>query len=220
MLQLYENIKKLRKENGWSQEELARKVGYTDRSSIARIEKGQFDLPQSKILQFAEVFNIAPGELMGRTAPPPIKIAETVQIRILGSVAAGYDKPAEEADDYETVGIPEEWLHGRSSRNFFILQIHGDSMYPHYQDGDYVFCLSTSDMGRSGRIGVVIDKETGEATLKRINYPMSGEPDYGQWMELEPINPNYPKRRISGLDLNNWMVQGRALKVIRTVEEI
>lgn len=65
MLELYENIKRLRKENGWSQEELAKKAGYTDRSSIAKIEKGLFDLPQSKIFLFADIFGIDAGTLMG-----------------------------------------------------------------------------------------------------------------------------------------------------------
>lgn len=65
MLELYENIKRLRKQNKWSQTELAKRAGYTDRSSIAKIEKGEVDLPQSKILTFAKVFGVAPGELMG-----------------------------------------------------------------------------------------------------------------------------------------------------------
>jgi transcriptional regulator with XRE-family HTH domain len=64
-LELYANIKKFRRQNGWSQEELAKRAGYTDRSSIAKIEKGQFDLPQSKILLFAEIFGVTPSELMG-----------------------------------------------------------------------------------------------------------------------------------------------------------
>ena len=65
MIKLYENIKQLRKQNNWSQEELAKRVGYTDRSTIARIESGSVDLSQSKIMEFARVFDVAPGDLMG-----------------------------------------------------------------------------------------------------------------------------------------------------------
>jgi repressor LexA len=65
MLELYKNIKKYRIMHGWSQEELAKKANYTDRSSIAKIEKGDIDLPQSKIMQFAEIFDVSAGELMG-----------------------------------------------------------------------------------------------------------------------------------------------------------
>lgn len=60
MLSLYKNIKALRLERKWSQDELAKRAGYTDRSSIAKIENGLVDLPQSKILLFANIFNVAP----------------------------------------------------------------------------------------------------------------------------------------------------------------
>lgn len=75
MLELYENIKKLRRQHNWSQEELAKKVGYTDRSSIAKIENGKFDLTQSKIRQFAEVFGVSPSELMGNDGLRPVDYA-------------------------------------------------------------------------------------------------------------------------------------------------
>ena len=65
MLELYENIRKYRKELGMSQAELAKKTGYNDRSSIAKIERGDVDLPQSKIILFANALNVSPGELMG-----------------------------------------------------------------------------------------------------------------------------------------------------------
>jgi transcriptional regulator with XRE-family HTH domain len=65
MLKLYENIRALRRHNKWTQEELAARMGYTDRSTIAKIENGKVDLPQTKIVEFAKVFNVSPGELMG-----------------------------------------------------------------------------------------------------------------------------------------------------------
>jgi transcriptional regulator with XRE-family HTH domain len=65
MLELYENIKKYRKEKHMTQDELAKKTGYTDRSSIAKIERGDVDLPQSKILLFAKALEVSAGDLMG-----------------------------------------------------------------------------------------------------------------------------------------------------------
>jgi repressor LexA len=65
MLKLYENIKNLRLEKRMTQDELARRAGYTDRSSIAKIERGLVDLSQSKIKQFADIFGVTPGQLMG-----------------------------------------------------------------------------------------------------------------------------------------------------------
>lgn len=65
MLELYRNIRKYRKEARMSQEELAKKVGYTDRSSIAKIENGDVDLPQSKIMAIAKALDVSAGALMG-----------------------------------------------------------------------------------------------------------------------------------------------------------
>lgn len=65
MLDLYVNIRNRRKELGMSQDELAKKVGYTSRSTIARIEKGEIDISRSKILSFAKALKTTPAELMG-----------------------------------------------------------------------------------------------------------------------------------------------------------
>ena len=67
MLQLYKNIKMLREEKRLSQDELAKLCGYTSRSSIAKIEKGEVDLQNSKILLFANALGTTPGKLMGLT---------------------------------------------------------------------------------------------------------------------------------------------------------
>ena len=69
MLELYENIRKFRIELNMSQAELAKRTGYGDRSSIAKIERGAVDLPQSKIMLFANALNVTPGKLMGDVEP-------------------------------------------------------------------------------------------------------------------------------------------------------
>lgn len=65
MAELYKNIKKLRQQKGWSQEYLAELMGYSGRSMISKIERGEIDLTQSRIKQFADIFNISPDDLMG-----------------------------------------------------------------------------------------------------------------------------------------------------------
>ncbi|MBQ1296615.1 MAG: helix-turn-helix transcriptional regulator [Clostridiales bacterium] len=65
MLELYQNIRDRRRDLGMSQEELAKKVGYTSRSTIARIEKGEIDLSRSKIIAFADALKTTPMQLMG-----------------------------------------------------------------------------------------------------------------------------------------------------------
>lgn len=67
MEQLYINIRKFREMRGMSQQELADKAGYNDRSSIAKIESGKVDLPKSKISDFARALNVSEQKLLGYT---------------------------------------------------------------------------------------------------------------------------------------------------------
>lgn len=59
------NILRARQALGWSQEELARRMGYKSRASIHRIEQGIIDIPQSKIAEFARVLGTSPAILLG-----------------------------------------------------------------------------------------------------------------------------------------------------------
>ena len=65
MANLYENIRKRREALGMSQNELATKTGYSDRTSISKIESGNVDLTQSRIMAFAKALNTTASELMG-----------------------------------------------------------------------------------------------------------------------------------------------------------
>jgi len=65
MDELFKRIRARRKELKMSQEELAAAIGYTDRSVISRLEKGEIDLPQSKISIFAKALDTTPEWLMG-----------------------------------------------------------------------------------------------------------------------------------------------------------
>jgi len=57
-------IKSRREELGLTQEELAQKLKYKSKSTIAKIEKGVNDIPQNKILEFAHALDTTPAYLM------------------------------------------------------------------------------------------------------------------------------------------------------------
>lgn len=59
-----EKIKQRRIELGWSLRELAKRMGYANQSTISRIEKGEIDIPQSKVVKFAEVMGTSVAFLM------------------------------------------------------------------------------------------------------------------------------------------------------------
>lgn len=200
------------------QSELSELTGI-GKSSISTYLRGSYIPKQKNIYKMAKVLNVNESWLMGENidstrtsayADPPD--SNLVTIHYAGPVAAHFDATPDDA--YEQRNIPAEWIGRRRPEDFFLASISGDSMYPHFQDGDDILCLRCSDMGASGRIGIMLLGD-GEATVKRINYK-TGE----DWIELIPINPEFKSKRIEGADLEKYRVVGRVIKVIRTVDQI
>lgn len=65
MSSIGKRIKDRRIEIGMTQDELAKRMGYTSKTTISKIELGRNDIPQSKIVQFADVLKTTPTFLMG-----------------------------------------------------------------------------------------------------------------------------------------------------------
>ena len=63
-------IKARRQELKMSQREMAARLGYTDHTTLTRIEAGKVDLPQSRIVKIAEVLGVTPGYIMGWDQEP------------------------------------------------------------------------------------------------------------------------------------------------------
>ena len=212
MQDLYTRIKKRRQALSLSQEALASLLGYTSRSSIAKIEKGLVDLPQSRISAFADALRTTPAYLLGWEDVPDIIPAsdDLVYFEVIGSVKAGYDGTAMETSTGEFIPIPKEFLHGHGMEEYFTLRVKGDSMYPQLLDGDVVLVYRCESVD-SGNIAVVLYNGD-EASLKKVQYA------YGEdWLELVPINPEYKVKRIEGRDLEQCRILGKVVKMIRDV---
>lgn len=201
MLALYKNIKRLRESKGMSQDALAKLTGYTDRSSITKIEKGQVDLQQSKIELFAQALGTTSRELVGWDDGPPNK-QKAIVIPVLGRVAAGI--PVEAVEEI----IDNEEITEEMSRTgtFFGLKIHGDSMIPNICDGDIVIVRQQND-AESGDIVVATVNGT-DATCKRLRKYKSG-------IELIANNPSYEP-----LDFSNQEIEEKSVKILGKVVEL
>lgn len=204
MLELYKNIKRRRQQLKMTQTDLALKMGYADKSMIAKIEKGNVDLPQSKILAFANVLETTPGELMGWDyEAEPIETVDNIykldkiKLPMLGKVACG--EPIFADEDRESY-----IMIGTDIGADFCLQCQGDSMInARIHDGDIVFVKKT-DIVENGEIAVVIIDD--EATLKRFFYYREQN-----LVILKPENPKYQDIILTGEQLNQVRVIGRAV---------
>ena len=211
---MYDRIKRLREEQNMSQDDLAKKCGYSDRSTISKIEKGERNLPGSKIQIIANALGVRPSFLMDGdriNLQSPEITTDTVTFPVIGEIAAGYDSIAIEDWSGDTVEIPTSYLKGRKKEDFFVLSVHGDSMYPLYMNGDKVLILKQSTLNNSGDIGAILyDGEY--ATLKKVEY-VNGE----DWLKLIPINPEYQPKKIEGPDLEQCRVIGIPKLLIREI---
>ena len=169
-----------------TQIELARLMGYKDASSITKLEKGENDIPQSKISQLAKCLKTTTEYLIGNSPVTQITSPETIELKehpadpldprrkgvrvpVLGYVAAGV--PIEAVEDivgYEE--IPADWIKSRDV--FFGLVVRGASMYPQFMDGDIAIIKQTPTV-ESGEIAVV-QLANLDVTLKKIKREPNG----------------------------------------------
>lgn len=151
-MNLYKNIKALRLKSGMSQGELAKRIGYTDRSSIAKIENGDVDLSQSKIQAFADVFHVTPSDLMGdeMLSPDNGKCSPFRQIPLYAPLCCGNGAFVDDnVVDY--VSLPIDRLNPRIE--YFCQIAQGDSMIgAGIHDGDVLVFEKSSSID-SGQIG-------------------------------------------------------------------
>lgn len=96
---VYDRIRQLRIANGLTQDELALAVGYTDRSSVAKIELGKVDLPLSKVAAIAQALHTTLKELLF-PASPPEKVNEKAAAAITVAVKLdGMDEALDKAHE-------------------------------------------------------------------------------------------------------------------------
>ena len=82
---IYERIKFLREKMHMSQQELALRVGYKDKSAVSKVERGDRDINQHMIVKYAIALNTTPAYLMGweeekETAPTEQTLSEGEEI--------------------------------------------------------------------------------------------------------------------------------------------
>lgn len=202
MAEIGMRIREKREAIGMTQEELASKLGYKNKSSIAKIETGANDIVQSKVIEFANVLNTTVAYLMGWEKNNISSDKKGITINVLGRVAAGI--PIEAVEDIiDTEEITEELA---KTGTFFGLQIRGNSMEPRMCEGDVVIVRQQDD-AESGDI-VIAMVNGDDATCKRLR-------KYRDGIELISNNPSYEPMFFS-----NEEIASKPVKIIGKVVEL
>lgn len=220
-----ERINKIRCEKGMTQDELAQAVGYKSRSTIAKIESGERDAPQSMIIALAKVLDTSPSFLMGwndNSTEVSIEPSLTSKneykgfnildkeniymIPIFGSVSAGFGAYA---DDH-VIGYEPIYLSNPSEAEETIaVAVKGDSMYPKIEEDDLVI-VHKQDYFENGDIVVAVVCGEDDGFVKRA-FKSDAK------LTLESINPAYPPMIFSGTKLDEIKIMGVVKKIIKSV---
>lgn len=197
---LSKNIRYLRRKRNLSQEDIANKLGYKSYTTIQKWEMGISEPSIGKLRVLAAIFNVDMNDMTtknleleeNRNAHRPAGAipldADAPRIKVLGRVAAGVPIDAVE-DIIGTIDVPE--LKGRE-KEYFALQVQGDSMSPKIEDGDIVIIHEQPD-AESGEI-VVASVNGHDATCKKLL-------KYDAGITLLPLNSNYDPIVISNVEI-------------------
>lgn len=175
-------LKELRKEKGLTQVELAKQIGI-GQSGYSDWERGITKIDSESLTKLSALFSVSVGYLLGKDDDAQENFR---RIPVLGSVPAGIPIDAvEDIVDWED--LPESMFSG--DKEYFALEVKGDSMWPDYLPGDIVIVRKTPCC-ESGDVCVVYVNGY-DATLKQVKFGEDGS------ITLVPKNQSYPPRTYS-----------------------
>lgn len=214
-MSLGNNIKHARKAAGLTQEDIAKEIGVS-KQTVQKYESGVITtISSDKIEIIAKLLKTTPAKLMGWEDGSSLKLIspnitdDVVTFPVLGSIAAGFEEVAVEDWSGAVVEVPTAYLKGRDKKDFFVLEVRGNSMYPLYHEKDKVLILKQNYIDHNGDVGAVIyDGEC--ATLKRIDIS-------DDMVRLSPINPEYQPKELHGADLEMYHILGVPRLLIREI---
>jgi phage repressor protein C with HTH and peptisase S24 domain len=171
------NIRKLRKMRGWSQEELAAKLGVFW-TKISKDERGERKLTQEKIATYAKALNCSEADILGldnhggqSIGSDAMRMDQAIPVKsgidtvpILGH-AEGSDE-AINFSDGEPIGYAPRHPNQIGAKHSFSLYVRGSSMEDRYHEGELVYIIK----GRSPLPGqdCVVELINGNGFLKRF----------------------------------------------------
>ena len=214
-MSLGNNIKHARKAAGLTQEDIPKEIGVS-KQTVQKYESGVITtISSDKIEIIAKLLKTTPAKLMGWEDGSSLKLIspsitdDVVTFPVLGSIAAGFEEVAVEDWSGAVVEVPTAYLKGRDKKDFFVLEVRGNSMYPLYHEKDKVLILKQNYIDHNGDVGAVIyDGEC--ATLKRVDIS-------DDMVRLSPINPEYQPKELHGADLEMYHILGVPRLLIREI---
>lgn len=195
-------IQKRRLELGWTQEDLAKKMGYESKSSINKIELGKTDLPQRKVKQFAEVLGLKITDLFPEIpnydATTGILTIPFISQKL--SAGTGYEYLSKDNLDIKKIDILASMARGVDKTTLVAAEVKGNSMVGEkIYSGDIV----VFSKGLINGEGIYVINYAGDVMVKKIDYDR-----LTNQVSIISANPDYPVKTV---DAENVFVLGKVV---------
>lgn len=207
-MSIAENIKKIRIEHGLSQAEFGKIAGVSDKA-VSTWELGIKTPRMGAVEKIANHFGItksaivddAPAQSAEEFVPAGFQPMPSMDVvPLVGRIACGTPITAEQNIE-RMVCVPSNW------HATFTLTCEGASMEPRIHDGDLVAIRKQPEV-ENGEIAAV--RINGEATLKHVYM-------HDNFIELRPENPSFDSIILSREDMNDVVIEGKAVGLCRDI---
>lgn len=186
------HLKEARRAKRLTQVEVAKYIGITQ-GGYSGWESGATNIDSESLARLAELFDVSVDYLLGKTDQVS---APAMRIPVLGSVPAGIPIEAiEDIIDWEE--LPQSML--ANGKEYFALQVKGDSMWPDYLPGDIVIVRKQPICDNGEDCVVYVNGY--DATLKQVKINNN---DHS--LTIVPRNPSYPPRTFSAEEIQSLPV--------------
>lgn len=194
-------IKYYRQLRGLTQGELATAAGYSDRSMISQIEKGNTDITRERFIKIADALGVDYSVLLFDQKGNDHKVTvESVSVPVLCNIT-----PLS-SEQSGAVEIPRKMA---GTGDFFAVTMSGDSMSPFVLPGDLLICKK-QPFADNGDI-VVISVNGEMATIKRYQTERN-------LIMLYSDNPAVKPFMFTTSDNVNISIVGRVVEIRRTLK--
>ena len=196
-----DNLKRIRKEKGFTQVELAQAL-HVSQGTVANWERGVRSPDVESLMDVASVLGCSTDSLLSKPNAAPVQPGQVYMIPVFESVSAGFGAQAEDSVlEYTPIYIDS----ASEAADTICVRVCGDSMHPKIEDGDLVQ-VHKQETAETGDIVVILDGDA--AYVKRFIKTPTG-------VVLESVNPAYPPMRYTRAESNELRVVGVVKRIVR-----
>lgn len=190
-------LKDIRKARGFTQQQVADYIGISQ-NNYSYWESGKVRIDNESLIKLAQFFDV-PVSLLFDNETAQISPTE---VPVFAEIPA--NSPLNTLAPIQTIEIPANML---ISGKYFGLKINDNSMYPEIKSNDIVLIKQQNFIDENNGL-YVYTLGTEKAKIRKIEKSP-------QALTFTPINPEYPPKTYTNIELSNFSILGKVIEIRR-----